>query len=100
MGADGHIKIYDYEKVKAIIDEMNSSLPENEQVDFPGYVCDWECNGKKACLIYWGEPYYTSQFDYAKENWGGDETARAKNMAELESRCAEAVIVRDQEVWT
>lgn len=116
MGSDGHIKIYNYDKVKKIMLEINSTIPEKEhQFDFPGYILDWTVNNQRACLVYWDfgigrkSPFGFLghwQYDYeamvsdAKQK-GGIYKVRAKKFKEFWDRCdAEAVIVKDQQVWT
>lgn len=136
MGADGHIAIYDYQKVKEYLEsdkehyqpslKYATFLTEKEAQDFltskqkefnqekigytrgslyhpfftvvyndyqdlkpfkfPGYVCNWECNGKQACLVYWGDYFEYDYFEGCKwlEKWMNEN----------------ACLVPDQEVWT
>lgn len=88
MGADGHIAIYDAEKVTQILAEINEGLTECGHVWWPGYFCDWTCNGKPAAIVYWGDNIMEWPFDSPK-------------LWELERRAnAEALLVENQEVWT
>lgn len=140
MGADGHIAIYDYEKVEAfllsahahykpkykrqeftleqrveaeafasekkscvssscggystnrITEEAQNfyvsyqDLQDTEPHYWPGYICDWTCNGKRACIVYWGDNIYSDPFEGCEwlQEWANEN----------------ALLVKDQEVWT
>jgi hypothetical protein len=59
---------------------------DKEPPHWPGYVCDWTCNGKQACLVYWGDNLDTYPFEGCEwlEEWAD----------------SNACLVPDQEVWT
>ena len=100
MGADGHIRIYDAD----IVDSIKCAVMKNTGMDentvyFPGYYCEWTCNGKRACLVYWGDNMLEDMWEYWMDYAKTDEQRLAKQV--FQERCnAEAVIVSDQEVWT
>lgn len=83
MGADGYIAIYDWEKVHAHLVEQGRAI------DWPGYVCDWTCNGRPACLVYWETD--TRRDWHPFDDWP----------VSLRDWCNEnALLVRQQRVWT
>ncbi len=125
MGADGHIAIYDWEKVNTFLQAEENWQPRYKCRDFqtkdeanafaqtyngnvrsngscfvvwyydqrdkvqaywPGYVCSWTCNGKHACIVYWGDNIDSYPFEGLE--W-------LKEWAD-----ANALLVEDQEVWT
>lgn len=105
MGADGHIAIYDADKVRAILAEVNAKhgLCEHDEGSayFCGYWCDWTCNGRHAAIGYYG--------DNVPRGWGSegcqlaDAYGRKPSAAQREFAArisAEATLVEDQEVWT
>jgi len=98
MGADGHIRFYDQGKMDKICDEINFKygLKGNKRVHFPGYKCEFRVNGQPCYLVYWDgtvDSWHEWDFQESKE--------KRRIIKEFEDRCnAEAVLVKDQEVWT
>ena len=74
--SDGDIVSLDFE------DETKPREP----FTWPGYICDWTCNGKRACLVYWGDNLDRDPFEDCEwlREWAD----------------ANALLVADQEVWT
>jgi hypothetical protein len=88
MGADGHIRIYDADAVKAKANELGCVIPTF------WYECDWLCNGKKALIAYWGDNLLTA-VPWPDGVWDDEKQKELKEWAN-----EHAVIVDDQEVWT
>lgn len=64
MGADGHIRIYDLDKIEAYCEKRKDKYVHEKSYDkrtklvpvrWPSYTCDWTCNGKRCCLVYFGD---------------------------------------------
>jgi len=99
MGADGHIAIFDLHKVLEIAEDINKTIRKEDSVYWPGYKCDWACNGKQACLIYWGDNIFVSPFENIIEFL--KDQILIEKWKLFEARCwDEAILVHDQEVWT
>lgn len=99
MGADGHIAYFDREKVNQIQKEIEEKY-NTKEVYFNGYSPEYEVNGKKVLLAYWGD-------NASWCGWGAegsqlnDYEENSEAVKEFAKRIAtEAIVVEDQEVWT
>lgn len=88
MGADGHIRIYDKEKVDAKANELDCNKPTF------WYETSWTCNGKLAYLAYWGDNMLLDVSE-PDDDWDNEQQKKLKLWAN-----ENAILVDDQEVWT
>jgi len=101
MGAEGTIEIYDYDIVRKIELEINTTIKdEANYVSFPGYICDWTCNDKNVCFTYFGEnTLYEDDFDRKIEFEIIEEVVQ-EFWKLFKERCHKEASLLFQEVWT
>ena len=116
MGAAGYITFYDKDKVNSICVELNRKydLKGNERLCGIGYSCNFTVQGQYCYIVYWDtvsrkegvkskngtvkskkvmDTWHNYDFDKTQE--------QLKIFKEFEDRCnTEAVLVKDQEIWT
>jgi len=116
MGARCFITFYDQGRVNRICHEMNHKydLKGNERLSGIGYTCDFRVNGQPCYVVYWdsasrreGVKSKDGSVKSGKtmDTWHNYDFCKTKEQLrvfkEFEDRCnAEAVLVKDQEVWT
>jgi hypothetical protein len=116
MGAKGCITFYDQGKVDRIANELNHkyALNDDDRLLGIGHKCDFRVNGQPCYVVYWDS---VSRKEGVKskdgsvksrkvmDTWHDYDLLKTKEelriFKEFEDRCNnEAVLVKDQEVWT